>query len=88
MIALAGILEPSLYSVIIAVVITSWTSFSQVVRSEVLSITSREYVAGAKVIRSFKYIYYISLYFASVTTTYISFIINSYKYYCSYGIWS
>ena len=50
MIALAGILEPSLYSVIIAVVITSWTSFSQVVRSEVLSITSREYVAGAKVL--------------------------------------
>ena len=36
MIALAGILGPSIYSLVLALVVTSWAGFSRIVRAEVL----------------------------------------------------
>lgn len=38
MIAITGILEPSMFSLTLAVVITSWTSFAQMIRGEVLAV--------------------------------------------------
>lgn len=44
MIAIAGVLGPSIYSLILALVITSWAGFSRVVRSEVLKIKEEPFI--------------------------------------------
>lgn len=46
MIAIAGILGPSIYSLILALVITSWAGFSRIVRSEVLQIKEEPFIEG------------------------------------------
>lgn len=48
MIALAGILEPGFTSVLIAIVLTSWTGFSRVIRGEVIKIKSETYMEGIR----------------------------------------
>lgn len=46
MIALAGILEPGFVSMLTAIVVTSWTGFSRVVRGEVLRVKSSSFMEG------------------------------------------
>lgn len=48
MIALAGILEPGFFSMLIAIVATSWTGFSRVVRGEVLRLKNSSFVEGLR----------------------------------------
>ena len=48
MIALAGILEPGFISMLIAIVATSWTGFSRVVRGEVLRLKNSSFVEGLR----------------------------------------
>lgn len=48
MIAIAGVLEPGIKSLIIAIVVTSWAGFSRVVRGEVLKIKEENYIEGAR----------------------------------------
>ena len=48
MIALAGLLEPGVTSMLIAVVVTSWTGFSRVVRGEVIRIKGESFVEGLR----------------------------------------
>ncbi len=48
MVALAGILGPGVKSLLIALVITSWTGFSRIVRGEVLKIREEDFVEGAR----------------------------------------
>lgn len=48
MIALAGLLEPGVTSMLIAVVVTSWTGFSRVVRGEVIRIKGEPFVEGLR----------------------------------------
>ena len=48
MIALAGILEPGFVSMLIAIVATSWTGFSRVVRGEVLRLKNSPFVEGLR----------------------------------------
>lgn len=48
MIAIAGILGPSIYSLILALVITSWAGFSRIVRSEVLQIKEEPFIEGLR----------------------------------------
>ncbi|MFC2079297.1 nickel transporter permease [Candidatus Bipolaricaulota bacterium] len=48
--AIAGVLGPGLFNVMIALAITSWPSYCRVVRSVVLSIREKEYVEGARAI--------------------------------------
>ncbi|WP_125153008.1 ABC transporter permease [Clostridium rectalis] len=48
MVAIIGIMGPSIKSIILSVVITSWAGFSRIVRSEVLSIRVEDYIEGAK----------------------------------------
>ena len=48
MIALAGILEPGFTSMLLAVVLTSWTGFARVVRGEVLRIRSEHFIEGLR----------------------------------------
>lgn len=50
MIALAGVLSPGMTSIIIAVVISGWASFSRVIRGEVMAIKNKNYVEGIKVL--------------------------------------
>lgn len=50
MIAITGILEPSMFSLTLAVVITSWTSFAQMIRGEVLAVKSKPYVKSVIVL--------------------------------------
>lgn len=48
MIAIAGILGPSIYSLMVALVITSWAGFSRVVRSEVLQVKEEPFIEGLR----------------------------------------
>ena len=48
MIALAAILDPGVSSLLLALVLTSWASFSRVVRSSVLRLLEEAYVEGAR----------------------------------------
>ena len=48
MIALAAILDPGVSSLLLALVLTSWASFSGVVRSSVLRLREEAYVEGAR----------------------------------------
>ena len=48
MIALAAILDPGVSSLLLARVLTSWASFSRVVRSSVLRLREEAYVEGAR----------------------------------------
>lgn len=43
---MAGILGPSLFSIMLALTIVGWTSYARVVRGAVLSVKEREYVAA------------------------------------------
>lgn len=48
MIAIAGILGPSFRSLMIALVLTSWTGFARIVRTEVLRLKEENFVKGLK----------------------------------------
>ena len=48
MIAVAGVLGPGVKSLVLALVLTSWTDFSRVVRGEVLKLREENYVEGVK----------------------------------------
>lgn len=48
MIAVAGILGPSIYSLVLALVITSWASFSRIVRAEVLQLMGEQFIEGLR----------------------------------------
>ena len=48
MIAVAAILDPGVSSLLLALVLTSWASFSRVVRSSVLRLREEAYVEGAR----------------------------------------
>lgn len=48
MVAIAGILGPSIYSLVLALVITSWAGFSRIVRSEVLQIREEPFMEGLR----------------------------------------
>lgn len=48
MIALAAVLDPGVSSLLLALVLTSWASFSRVVRSSVLRLREEAYVEGAR----------------------------------------
>lgn len=48
MIAVAGILGPSFQSLMIALVLTSWTGFARIVRTEVLRLKEENFVRGLK----------------------------------------
>jgi peptide/nickel transport system permease protein len=49
-IVIVAILQPSLYSIVLAIAIVSWPPVARLVRGEVLSLRSREYVQAAVVI--------------------------------------
>jgi peptide/nickel transport system permease protein len=46
----AGVLGPSLLTVVLALAVTGWASFARIVRGEVLSLREREFVAAARVL--------------------------------------
>jgi peptide/nickel transport system permease protein len=46
----AGVLGPSLITVVLALSVTGWASFARIVRGEVLSLREREFVAAARVL--------------------------------------
>lgn len=48
MIAIAGIMGPSIKSLLIALIITSWTGFARIIRTEVLKLKSENYIEGLK----------------------------------------
>lgn len=48
MIAVSAILEPGIFSLLFALVINSWASFSRIVRENVLAIREETYVEGAR----------------------------------------
>lgn len=48
MIALAGILEPSISTIVLAITVTSWVNFSRIIRSEVISLKDSNYVIGIR----------------------------------------
>lgn len=48
MIAIAGIMGPSFKSLMIALVLTSWTGFARIVRTEVLRLREENFVRGLK----------------------------------------
>lgn len=48
MIALAGMLEPGVTSMLLAIVLTSWTGFSRVVRGEVIRIRGESFMEGLR----------------------------------------
>ena len=48
MIAIAGIMGPSTKSLMIALIITSWTGFARIVRAEVLKIKTENFIEGLK----------------------------------------
>ncbi len=50
MVAIAGILGPGFKSLMIALVITSWTGFARIVRTEVLRIKGEDFVEGLKIL--------------------------------------
>jgi peptide/nickel transport system permease protein len=46
--AIAGILGPSLYNVMLALAVVGWTSYARVVRGSVLSVKEKEFVEAAR----------------------------------------
>lgn len=48
MIAIAGILGPSIYSLVLALVIVSWASFSRIVRAQVISLREEDFMDGLR----------------------------------------
>lgn len=46
MIAVAGILGPSIHSLVLALVLTSWAGFSRIVRAEVLQLLGEPFIEG------------------------------------------
>ena len=48
MIAVAGILGPSIYSLVLALVVTSWAGFSRIVRAEVLQLLGEPFIEGLR----------------------------------------
>lgn len=48
MIAVAGILGPSIYSLVLALVLTSWAGFSRIVRAEVMQLLDEPFVEGLR----------------------------------------
>lgn len=48
MIALAGILGPSIQSLVLALVVTSWAGFSRIVRAEVLQLMGEPFIEGLR----------------------------------------
>ena len=48
MIALAGVLGPSIHSLVLALVVTSWAGFSRIVRAEVLQLVAEPFVEGLR----------------------------------------
>ncbi len=48
MIALAGVLGPSIHSLLLALVVTSWAGFSRIVRAEVLQLVAEPFVEGLR----------------------------------------
>lgn len=48
MIALAGILGPSIHSLVLALVLTSWAGFSRIVRAEVLQLMGEPFIEGLR----------------------------------------
>lgn len=48
MIAIAGIFGASIYSLVLALVITSWAGFSRIVRSQVMQLAKEPFVAGLR----------------------------------------
>lgn len=48
MVAIAGIMGPSFRSLMIALILTSWTGFSRIVRTEVLKYREENFVEGLK----------------------------------------
>ncbi len=48
MIAIAGIMGPSFKSLMIALILTSWTGFARIVRTEVMKLKTENYVEGLK----------------------------------------
>lgn len=48
MVALAGVMGPGTFSILLAVTLTSWTSFSRLVRAEVLRVRYAEYVEAVR----------------------------------------
>ena len=48
MLAIAGVLGPSINSLLIAIIITSWADFSRIVRGEVLKIREEPYIEGIR----------------------------------------
>jgi peptide/nickel transport system permease protein len=46
----AGVLGPSLLTVVLALAVTGWASFARIVRGEVLSLREREFVAAARIL--------------------------------------
>lgn len=50
MIVIAGILGPSIYSLVLALVITSWAGFSRIVRGQVLALKEESFIEGLRVI--------------------------------------
>lgn len=50
MLAIVGVLGPSLKSLFLAIVLTSWADFSRVVRGEVMKVQVEPYIEGARVL--------------------------------------
>ena len=50
MIAIAGIMGPSFQSLMIALVLTSWTGFARIIRTEVLRLKEENFVKGLKIL--------------------------------------
>lgn len=48
MIAVAGILGPSIHSLVLALVLTSWAGFSRIVRAEVLQLLGEPFIEGLR----------------------------------------
>lgn len=48
MIAIAGVLGASIYSLVLALVITSWAGFSRIVRSQVMQLAKEPFVSGLR----------------------------------------
>lgn len=48
MIAVAGILGPSIHSLVLALVLTSWAGFSRIVRAEVLQLLGAPFIEGLR----------------------------------------
>ncbi len=54
-IALTAVMGPSFYNIIFAISLTGWTSYSRLIRAQVMSLTEREYVIGAKALGAFDF---------------------------------